>query len=201
MPRPPHRETTHPGRHRALRSVPVPSPMYPGERVRVRGRLSSGHGRSIDAARARPLTPALSPVYRGEGVMALARDAREKTAGTRHACRPFEPAIPFAICPDRPRLRPADRRVPARGRISPDSPAAQPRAAAANGHPAPGTSGASQPRYPLVNSPSPAVWSHPLTGALVASDERQTTKRQLRRGVGPPVRPGTRRAPRRGSRR
>jgi hypothetical protein len=47
---------------------PVPSPLYAGERVRVRGRVPNQHGKTRRAARARPLTPALSPEYRGEGV-------------------------------------------------------------------------------------------------------------------------------------
>ena len=40
----------------------LPSPLYPGERVRVRG--------SSPVIEKAPLTPALSPEYRGEGVSA-----------------------------------------------------------------------------------------------------------------------------------
>jgi hypothetical protein len=46
----------------------VPSPLYSGERVRVRGRVREERDATTRAARARPLTPALSPEYRGEGV-------------------------------------------------------------------------------------------------------------------------------------
>jgi hypothetical protein len=55
----------------------VPSPLYSGEtradsaaareRVRVRGGVPNQHGSPTRAARAKPLTPALSPEYRGEG--------------------------------------------------------------------------------------------------------------------------------------
>ena len=49
------------------RARPVPSPLYSGERVRVRGGVPEEHGAATGTARAKPLTPALSPEYRGEG--------------------------------------------------------------------------------------------------------------------------------------
>src|SRR5262249_53667103 len=45
---------------RWIRFGPVPSPLYSGERVRVRGFYG-------ERSPAKPLTPALSPEYRGEG--------------------------------------------------------------------------------------------------------------------------------------
>src|SRR5260370_922217 len=51
----------------------VPSPQYSGERDRVRGRVRDRHGGPNRAARMKPLTPALSPEYRGEGVRCLPR--------------------------------------------------------------------------------------------------------------------------------
>jgi ABC-2 type transport system ATP-binding protein len=57
---------------------PVPSPLYSGEKradsaaaregVRVRGRLRDHDGEPTRVASAKPLTPTLSPEYRGEGV-------------------------------------------------------------------------------------------------------------------------------------
>src|SRR5438105_13144659 len=46
----------------------IPSPLYSGERVRVRGRLRT----AIDCCFEKPLTPVLCTGYRGEGVKALA---------------------------------------------------------------------------------------------------------------------------------
>src|SRR4051812_19300322 len=47
----------------------APSPLYAGERVRVRG-LSASETSGL-TFQMQPLTPALSPAYRGEGVRAL----------------------------------------------------------------------------------------------------------------------------------
>ncbi len=47
----------------------VPSPPYPGERVRVRGR-ELANVINLKLASPRPLTLALSPDYRGEGTRA-----------------------------------------------------------------------------------------------------------------------------------
>ena len=44
----------------------VPSPLYAGERVRVRG--SSSEISDLESQMPKPLTPALSPAYKGEGV-------------------------------------------------------------------------------------------------------------------------------------
>jgi hypothetical protein len=52
---------SHEGHEAVIRRL-VPSPLYSGERVRVRGLFCSS-GR-----KAKPLTPALSPEYKGEGV-------------------------------------------------------------------------------------------------------------------------------------
>jgi hypothetical protein len=84
--------------------TPVPSPLYSGEtradsaaareRVRVRGGVREECGSTTGAARARPLTPALSPEYRGEGVrpspksrlLSTIRDT-EQSSSTTHADR------------------------------------------------------------------------------------------------------------------
>ena len=60
--------------------APVPSPLYSGERVRVRG--SSSESEIADFRfQMQPLTPALSPEYRGEGVRSLPpRSARVTTS-------------------------------------------------------------------------------------------------------------------------
>ena len=58
--------------------VSVPSPRYSGERVRVRGESRS----------TRPLTPALSPEYRGEGDLIEAL----RCVGTRYSPRAMKRA-------------------------------------------------------------------------------------------------------------
>src|SRR5438309_950001 len=66
---------------------PVPSPLYPGERARVRGRMGNGAifravGQRMQLA-VRPFTPALSPEYRGEGGSRFSALGYEAFAATR----------------------------------------------------------------------------------------------------------------------
>src|SRR5688572_24136161 len=65
------------------RDALVPSPLYSGERVRVRG--------SSWSMEMRPLTPALSPEYRGEGVMRLVLVALMCVALASSKARAAEP--------------------------------------------------------------------------------------------------------------
>src|SRR5688500_17863938 len=51
---------------RMLAGASVPSPLYPGGRVRVRGSREDSDRSDSDAAPQEPLTPALSPEYGGE---------------------------------------------------------------------------------------------------------------------------------------
>ncbi len=47
----------------------IPSPLYAGERVRVRGRNSHPQNCVSRQVEGSPLTLALSPEYRGEGIV------------------------------------------------------------------------------------------------------------------------------------
>ena len=54
-----------------VRTPPAPSPLYAGERAGGEGRsVKQGHAAKSTAFDVRPLTPTLSPEYRGEGAEA-----------------------------------------------------------------------------------------------------------------------------------
>ena len=113
----------------------VPSPLYSGERDRVRGGTSNGVSQPTAVLDVRPLTPALSPEYRGEGV-----GGRSLTISRPSPSNISSPSAPALTRWSSPRLRTSRPTAgatsrPIRRRCKPPSAACSPRATSSPGRP------------------------------------------------------------------